>query len=704
VTLEGSVSEVERASSGVRVDLRSVVGIDALAPRSLRLFERPSSDDPPSGLAKVVPGQRIRVRARVRASAPLRNPGSADRARRLGRAGIGAVATLVHPALVARVPERDERIHFAAVHELRSRVGERLSEAGPGGPLLAALAVGRRGDLPGEAREAFARLGISHLLAVSGLHLALVAALFFATTRWGFSRSAWIAARADTRRLALLAALGAAALYALLAGWGVPVQRALLLLAAAALAVLGGRARARLEPLCLASLLILAREPHALFEPGAQLSFLATAALVFAAPAASSETTRLGSMLRTTATAYAATAPLAAWHLGARAPLALAVNPVAVPWTGGVLLPGALLSVFLPEGCVGDATLAALEWLAAGTLAVAEALAERAPGQVGSRPAAAWAAGAGALAVLAVWVRPTWARVGLAAGVGAMIYLAPPAVLPPLPPRVVFLDVSQGDATVVQGREGVLLVDGGVAVPGGPDLGRSAVVPALRALGIEHLDVVVASHADLDHRGGLVAVLESIPVAELWLPRGGQAEEAFGQLLGETRRRGVRVREKGAGDLPVMLGDLRVTPVWPATRAPGRPGLSRNDRSLVLRVEVGGRALLLAGDLEAAGERALLVSGAPIRADVLKLPHHGSRSSSTGAFLDAVDARVSVASAPCAGRFRMPHPEVLARARERGLGVWWTGRDGAVAVGLGDVLHAVGHGASRHCGVEATSR
>jgi competence protein ComEC len=102
----------------------------------------------------------------------------------------------------------------------------------------------------------------------------------------------------------------------------------------------------------------------------------------------------------------------------------------------------------------------------------------------------------------------------------------------------------------------------------------------------------------------------------------------------------------------------------------------------VLAIEVAGRRLLLPGDLEAPGEAALLMSGASLRADVLKLGHHGSRSSSTAAFLDAVDPWLAVASAPLAGRFGMPHPEVLARARRRGIPVWWTGRDGAVMLGL----------------------
>ena len=231
-----------------------------------------------------------------------------------------------------------------------------------------------------------------------------------------------------------------------------------------------------------------------------------------------------------------------------------------------------------------------------------------------------------------------------------------------------------------------LLVDAGGAFPGG-DLGRRAVVPALRALGIQRLDLVVASHADLDHRGGLPAVLAALPVGAVWIPAGTAEEPAFARLLEAARARAVPVFERGAGSPTAAIGDLRVTPLWP----PGRSGVrSRNDSSLVVRVEVGGRRVLLPGDVEAAAEAALVAGGAELRAEVLVLPHHGSRSSSSRAFLEAVAPELAVASAPWQGRFGMPHREVLERARAAGIPVWWTGRDGAVLVGLGQPLVAWG--------------
>jgi competence protein ComEC len=294
----------------------------------------------------------------------------------------------------------------------------------------------------------------------------------------------------------------------------------------------------------------------------------------------------------------------------------------------------------------------------------------------------------------------TRTRVFLAVAVTAVIALAPPRALAPPPPRLVFLEVGQGDAAVAQSREAAVLIDGGSAIPGGIDLGARAVVPALAALGIRRLDLVIVTHDDLDHRGGIPAVLRELPVTEVWAPYGTRGSEALKDVLAAARERGIPVRERGAGSPAVDFGSLRVTPLWPP---PGAAPASPNDRSLVVRIDVAGQRALLPGDLEISAEAALLASAADLRADVLKLAHHGSRTSSSEAFLAAVDANVAVASAPCGGRFGMPHPEVLARTRERALSLWWTGRDGAVMVGLKEPLTVFGF-ADPHAAVPQACR
>ncbi len=711
-TLEGALRSVQQVSGETRFELVGLVEVEP-RPRALggglRLAAR-SSEIAPT-LAEALPGAHLRVRVRLRPPAGLRNPGGRGSPRTLERAGIGALGRLAHPALVVRLPEREGWRPLRGLQRLRRVRAEQLAALGEGGALLRALALGDRGGLSEQTRAAFARLGLAHLLAVSGLHLTLIAGCAYAAARFLCARSAACCARWDTRIAAAWAAGGAALFYALLAGWGVPVRRAWIALASVLLALTAGRSRLWLPPLSGAASAVLLVEPGALFAPGAQLSFCAAAALMWsarraAARADAAQGSWLGRALSTSAVAIAATAPLAALHLGRAAPLALLANLAAVPWTALVLLPAALLSVVCAgaPGWPGAAVaLAASEWIARGTLQVVGWLADWLPlGERGGPPAGGWLALAALLGLATVRARRTRTRVSATLALGGLLAWAPTAGVAPGPPRLAALDVGQGDAFLVQGTRGALLVDAGTALPDGLDLGRHAVVPALRALGVRRLDLLVATHADLDHRGGLAAVLDAVPVAELWLPYGGAREPGFAALLAAATRAAVPVRERGRGSPPRAAGDLRVVPLWPP---PGAASAARNDRSLVLRVEVNGARVLLSGDIDARAERALIDSGADLRADVLALPHHGSDTSSSRAFLRTVGASVALASAPCWGRFGMPHTGVLARAREAGLAVWWTGRDGAVLVALGPRLAVTSVGQPRsHCGAAKAAR
>ena len=697
-TIEADVDAVLAQPDRVLLELVSVRGVEPPAmflPGRLLLAVRSGHGAVSTPFAVLAPGDRVRARVRIRPYEARANPGGPDRERRAARRGIGARATLVHDDLLVRRPDADGWRPLAPVHRLRARASQRLAVEGSGGGLVRALALGDRGGLAVDRRDAFQRLGVSHLLAVSGLHLALASALAYRAiasllVRWGGA-----AQRVDPRGAALLGAAAIAAGYALLAGFGVPVRRALVVLLGLAASLATRRPTRRGAPLVAAAVLVLAFEPSAWFEIGAWLSFAASAALVWAARAPDPDPDRgssIGTRTRracaelvgTTALASAATAPIAAASLGLGAPgYGVLANLVAIPWTALVLLPAsigtALVAGIAPESGFAAALCAGVAALGSRTLDALSAVAAYAPVLPAAPRGPGAIAAAGAVALLAVRVRSVPARLAASLVVAGILAAAPLPPIDPAPPRVVVLDVGQGDSVLVQGRTGTLLVDAGVAVPGGVDLGATVVVPALRALGVERLDLVVASHADLDHRGGLPAVLRAVPVARVWLPLGGVADPAFAEVVAAAHAAGAPVEERGAGGAVLHAGDLRIASLWPP---PDDPGGSRNDRSLTLRIDVAGRSVLLPGDLEAAGEARLLAAGAPLRADVLKLGHHGSRTSSTAAWLAAVDGAVAVASAPRLGRFGMPHAEVVDRAGAAGYALWWTGRHGAVLIGL----------------------
>jgi competence protein ComEC len=699
VTVEGTLCAYGCGASWVVVELCQLVrvpgvGVDAAGaepvPSRVRVLERRGTASA-EWLASLRAGQRVRVRLRLQPPRSWGNPGSRDRVSALDRAGVGALASVAAPGLGVRLPHRDSWRPDGRSQGLRSHIGEVLASAGPGGGLLRALALGDRSALSPAQREAFARLGIAHLLAVSGLHLGLAAGLAYGLLRVLLVRMGAVVECGDARLWALAGALTVALVYSVLSGWAVPVRRATVFLLALGLGLVLGRRRSGAHLLAAAAVVVLAFDPGALFDLGAQLSFVASAALLGSLqdPHRSGSSSWLqgavSSLIRSSASAVAVTAPVMACHAGPVTPVGLAANLAAVPWTAVVLLPAALTSAaatLLPANPVSDLILAVSEWSGRLTLTVLELAASVLPVAVGGARPAVWVlVVVSLLALAAVCSRRTRWRVLLALVTVLLLRWGPVAFIPPAPPRLVGLDVGQGDAVLIQGRRGALLVDGGRAIPGGVDLGRRVVLPALRALDIRRLDLVVASHADLDHWGGLAAVLAAIPVGELWIPVGVRSQGDLEALLEVARDRGVRVRERAAGDETVRFGDLHITPLWPPAKAPA--GASRNDRSLVLRVELEGVRALLTGDVGAGVEEQLLASGVDLEAEILKLGHHGSRGSSSPSLLAAVGAEVALLLAPCPRRGGLPSGEVVQRVRRAGQALWWTGRDGAVFVALG---------------------
>jgi competence protein ComEC len=694
--VEGRVEAVRRSAGGFRLDLGEVRSVDAHGPLPGRL--RVFGARTPEGVAafELAPrGALVRTALVVRPSRDTSNPGVRSRSRDLARAGIGGVARLQHPALHVRMLYETGFAPAAAalsgVDTLRLSVSAKLARAGPGSELLRALALGDRSGIGPGTRDAFRALGLSHLLAVSGLHLALIGALGFALSRGVLGRVAGFAARWDTRSAALGVALVAATAYALLAGWGVPVRRAWVLLLGVGVSVWRGRRARSTEPIAAAAVLVLLADPLALFDPGAQLSFAAATALTRAArvePATTDDgeswfargRSRLDAALRASATAVAATTPFAAWHFGSLAPIGIVTNLVAIPWTAFVLLPSSLGAAMASAfGWEGPASLAAriasltLESVDGATDAVGGFPAGVSPGRL------AFVVSLG-LAVAAVSVRSTLGRLALAVAVNAVLAAAPGPQLGS--PRWVAFDVGQGSASLVHGRSTVVLVDAGGAGPNG-DWGQRAVVPGMRSLGVRHIDVAAISHADLDHRGGMESVLESFPIGEVWVPYGAFADPAFEGVLRLAEQRGVPVVESGAGSRAEFDDGLQLLGLWPPKPGEGEPApRTRNDGSLVVRIEVGGRRLLFPGDIEAAAERRLLEQPDLLQADAIAVAHHGSRTSSSAAFLSAVGAEFGVVSAPCEGRFGMPHGETRDRLKRAQMTMWWTGRDGAVIVDL----------------------
>jgi competence protein ComEC len=616
-------------------------------------------------------GDRVRFRARLRPPLGARNPGGRDAASRLLALGGSLEATATSPLVRVARPsplawlERARRRWAEATAILPER------EAG----ILRAIGTGDRAGLDRDTSAAFARSGLAHILAVSGLHLVVVAWGLYRIVAACAVRSDRLSARLDARRVAACVALPATFAYALATGAGPPVLRAALGAAAAFLAVLLRRELDALGALAVAALAVLALEPGAILDPSLQLSFAAVAGLAIGAerlrdalpwsrPPRGSWRARLlepfaeGACASLAATI--ATAPILAHHFRQLPVLGLAANVAAVPI-------GAALTAFGAVGAVTAAlspTLALPVVLAAWPFAralraLAEASGAPAWGAIHlARPALALSVGFALLAIAASRLRG-W-RLGLAAGLG----IACLAVSGPLRAtaarlrgglEVLFVSVGQGDCTLLRLPDGsAVLVDAGGSPEGGADPGERDVVPLLRDLGVTTLAAVFASHPHPDHVLGLKAVAQAVEVERLFTngaAASGDSAEALATLPPPTvlqpgdawERAGVRVETVGGA----------------------RAELGENDASLVLRVRFGATTFLLPGDVEEAGEAAAVAAGG-LRSDVVKVAHHGSRRSSTAPFVGAVGARWAIVNHASGNRYGFPHPEALARWRAGG--------------------------------------
>ena len=669
--------------------LRCVIASDALGTVSLRA---------PIGRCEAAPGDLVRAIVSARPVVPWRNPPLEDPAMQSLRRGVawrletaqcvvtgrdaGAMDLLRRGARVAR------RAVDAALRRSLSPAG--AAQAG-------ALLFGDERGLDDATVEAFRETGLAHLLAVSGAHVAVVLRGLGAVVCWLCNRVRWMAARGLGWRWARVVPIPLAGFFVLMTGESPASVRALLSGAAVALLSLCGRHPRALDVLALTVLVMALREPAMTHDLGLQLSAVATAALV--APTdrvAAVKITQWGKRLwawalealRATVRVGLAVMPLLALRFGRAPALATLVNLVAAPLAELIALPLALATAAL---AMLSPTLAVpLAWVTGHARRMLVALApwaQRVPWASAVWPTPTPGQAAIATAALVVgWVVSWRARAAL--GTAAAVAIAALELLLRHTHgahgalRVTALDVGQGDAIVVDLPDGrTILVDAGGALHGEADPGASVVVPWLRATRRTELAVVALTHPHPDHGGGLRAVFEGVAVKEFWETGQGEALGMGGfYRAAATAAAGRGVIHRTAAELcgARAMGAVTVTVLAPCPTM--NPTVPPNDASLVLRFDFGRASVLLPGDLEAAGERGLLARLSPVT--VLKVGHHGSRTSSTEAFLDALRPRVALVSSGHPSPFNHPHPVVVERFARRRIPLLRTDRAGQVAVSL----------------------
>jgi competence protein ComEC len=598
-------------------------------------------------------GERWRLAVKLKRPVGLLNPDAFDHEAWLLAQRVGATGTI-------KDGQRLSEARWAWRDSIRQRLLAVNAQGRAGA--LAALVLGDGSGLSGEDWQILQDTGTVHLLVISGQHIGLLAAVMYLLVA-GLARFGLWPLRWPWLPWACGLAFAAALRYALLAGFDVPVQRACVMVGLVLLWRLRFRHLGAWCPLLLAFNGVLLLEPLASLRPGLWLSFAAVAVLIFTFGG------RLGAWRwwqTWTRAQWLIAIGLCPVLLALNLPISLSgplANLFAVPWISLVVLPPALLgTLLLPVPYVGEGLL----WLAGGLIDwLFRALALIA----GQWPA--WTAPS-----IPFWV---W----ILGSLGAVLLLLPRGVpLRPLgwplllilvvPPRerldegladVWQLDVGQGLAILVRTRHHTLLYDAGPRF-GDFDLGERVVLPALRKLSVDNLDVMLLSHADADHAGGALAIARGMKVVRVL---SGDPPGLPAELSAEACASGEQWQWDGVRFQLWMWADAR----------------DSNQRSCVLQIEANGERLLLTGDIDVHAERVLLGSPLAVPTQWLQSPHHGSRSSSSMALLNALKPEAVLISRGHGNSFGHPHPTVLARYRKQGLRIYDSAEQGAIHLQLG---------------------
>nr|WP_027714949.1 DNA internalization-related competence protein ComEC/Rec2 [Desulfuromonas sp. TF] len=683
VAVEGAVLSVGNRPFGrsvIDLETHRVIseGIAAPARGKLRLYIR--ENNPPAA-----PGDTIRFLSRLRAPRAFGTPGEFDFSRHL--AGQGIFVTAFLPQAKGIVKTGSQRPHGPAslIAKQRTDVAGIIDRAVDPtlAPLVRALVIGDKGEITPDQRELMGRAGISHLFAISGLHLGLIAAFLYVGGRFFYRRCESLLLFGPPRRYLPPLLLPLLWAYLLFTGSGLPTLRAFIMTLAGALLFLGARRTPPLKLLTATALLILCLEPLALFAPSFQLSFAGVLGLLVLLPRWQPGIAALPRPLRKPASLAAATlaatittAPLVLFHFHLLAPAGLIANMAAVPAIGFLAVPlgigGALLSSFWPgaaapllQGCglLIEKVLTLAEWIVSLPL-MEGSIVYASPLQI-----------AAAFLLAATLLLPGGLRRcrpfrGTLLTFAALFLLWQPA---PTGLTVTALSVGQGDATLLSLEDGRhYLVDGGGLYSETFDVGERLVAPALGRLGVRSLEAVILTHDDLDHRQGLQHILESFPVKAFWSSTSPDAIHT--SLRSVIERRKIPVVQVPQGW--TVLDDTRERSL--SIYNPSRLEYSLNDNSLVLYARILDEGVLLTGDMEEAGVSGFLAADPPQPVTLLKLPHHGSHKSSPELLLERFEPAVAFVSAGAGNPYHLPHQSVMDDLRQREIPVHRTDRQGSL--------------------------
>ncbi len=626
-------------------------------------------------------GDIVRFKARLKEIRNFSNPGGFDYRWYMRRQAVYARGYVKEGGLTVVAEAKG-----GGLEHLRGSLIEGLSGMGlENHGIIKALSLGYRADIPEDVMDAFRKTSTAHLFAISGLHVGFVVYIFYGVFIWLLKRWERVMLAINIRKLALVLAFIPAFFYAALSGFQLSTVRATIMVGIFVVLFAAGRVRDLYSALSLAALLILAFLPGSLWDVGFQLSFMAVLSIIYLTPKlcrgiySSEERPAMGRrvwlFLVVTMAAMAGTYPILMYHFKTLSLSGIVANPLVVPVVGFVVIPLSLAATVVKS----FSDTAAYMLYSGADLVLTQVV-----WFVG------WLAGLPGSSMRTA--RPTLYELGLIYG---MVFSLPLVLrkgrraLPLLfvaalvvlqlwwglkahtrdELTVTFLSVGHGDAAVVELPGGKTMVIDGGGFYGSFDTGR-LVSDFLRYRKTTRIDYVLLSHAQRDHMGGLKTVVEEFRPREFWWNGTGELDEGLEEALGRANTRVIRLDATSGAR---VIEGVRFDFLHPERAGTGG---DVNEQSLVVLIEYGQRRFLFTGDIGRGTERRLLQED--IRADVLKVPHHGSRNSASSRFLERVNPLVAVISADAYGR--LPHRDTLRRLEAIHTEVFRTSTDGAITV------------------------
>ena len=710
LTLEGYLTDLPEGHPGwtrLRFRTVSLIREEKRTPVNTSLLLTLPGSDP--GLRT---GDMIRLRAAVYPPRAFGNPGGFDYPRHLARRGVFLVGRIRDSGDMARIEGKRGNPLRNRIEDLRGHVAAWIDARGYGeaGEVVKALTVGIRRGIPEDVRQAFSRTGAAHLLAISGLHFSVVAFIFFSLLGYLLSRSARLLLQVNIFRLSALISIIPVLFYTLLSGASIPTLRAATMVLTYQFAILIGRERDVYSALLLAAFLILLFSPLSLVEPAFLLSFGSVIAILYLVPRFGeffgrksdilfllepSPTRRflgrVGTFTLVSLAALLGTAPIVALYFNLVPTLSLPANLVLVPLVSFLILPLGISACFL-HWVIPPAALPLLEctaWLTQLAIEIARGISEIPFAWVRVTTPTPVEIGLIYLAVLALanLKRVRWTRYALAALIGLFLidqgcWAVKPYLQRDL--RITVLDVGRGDSVLVEFPRGKrMLIDGGGFEESRFDTGERIVAPFLWKKKITRIDYLVNTHAHYDHYGGLRYIAREFTVGEFWKDPAPGYQREFHDFLKYMHSRDIPFRVISDDSPDEEISGVQIeflNPPHPKSKEAKKLKRDYNENSLVMRFVFGDVTYLHTADIMSRAEKRLVKKDYDLRAQILKVPHHGGRTSSTPEFLERVKPEVAVFPCGRENGYRRIHPEVFERYEKFGTVIYRSDHHGAVTV------------------------